>query len=122
MTYDHWTIPARTPLSQSNHFVHHDPSVFPSPCEFLPERWLEDDARQLDRYLCAFAKGSRNCAGINLAWAELRLVMAYVLGRFEMEIHDTTVERDVQLNREVFLGVPSGQSKGIRAKIVGRAK
>lgn len=43
-----------------------DPTIFPEPEEFIPERWLkaQESGHRLDRYLVAFTKGSRSCLGI----------------------------------------------------------
>ena len=42
-----------------------DPEVFPSPDEFLPERWMssKENVKRMDSCFVPFAKGSRNCVG-----------------------------------------------------------
>ncbi|KAL1970158.1 hypothetical protein VTN77DRAFT_6563 [Rasamsonia byssochlamydoides] len=116
--YKEWEIPPHTPVSESNYFVHMDPAVFPDPLEFKPDRWIEAQEKgiRLDRYLVAFSKGSRQCVGINLAYAELYLTLATVLRRFEFENFETTVD-DVRVARDFFVGVPKLDSKGIRAVV-----
>ncbi|EED18501.1 cytochrome P450, putative [Talaromyces stipitatus ATCC 10500] len=113
--YKQWTIPASTPVSQCNLFVHMDPTLFPEPTKFNPERWM--DAKQnntrLDRYLVSFGKGSRQCVGINLAYAEIFLTLALVLSRFDMETYETTTE-DIRIARDYFVGVPEPGSQGVR--------
>lgn len=42
--------------------MHNDPTIFPDPHQFLPERWL--DNKELDKYLVAFSRGPRMCLGI----------------------------------------------------------
>jgi len=120
MKYQEWEIPTGTPVSQMNYVVNNDPKLFPKPLEFHPERWIEaeDSGIRLDRYMVSFGKGSRSCVGINLAWAELYLTLAYVATRFDMEVYDTTAERDVLIDRDFFVGVPKEESKGIRVKVV----
>ena len=50
-------------LVASSAYVHNmNPSVFPSPDEFQPERWLDGDPR-LDQHMCSFSRGSRICIG-----------------------------------------------------------
>lgn len=45
------------------YFVMMDPSIFPEPTEFRPERWLDSNNR-LDKYLVAFGRGTRQCLGM----------------------------------------------------------
>ncbi|KAK5954220.1 hypothetical protein OHC33_004793 [Knufia fluminis] len=120
MKYREWEIPTGTPVSQMNYVVNNDPKIFPNPFEYHPERWIEAEEKgiRLDRYMVSFGKGSRSCVGINLAWAELYLALAYVATRFDMEVYDTTAERDVLIARDYFVGVPKEESQGIRVKIV----
>lgn len=49
--------------------VLHDPSIYPGPFTFKPERWLGDppQVEQLYRYLVAFGKGDRVCVGMRCA-------------------------------------------------------
>ena len=46
--------------------VLHDPSIFPDPYNFKPERWVgeESEVERLDRFMVAFGKGSRMCIGM----------------------------------------------------------
>ncbi|KAK7918195.1 hypothetical protein PG985_010069 [Apiospora marii] len=122
LQYSAWTIPPGTPVSQLNYVVNHDPDLFPRPLEFRPERWVDapprEDGRRLDRYMVSFMRGSRSCIGINLAWAELYLALAYVVTRFDLPPFDTTAERDLVIDRDLFVGVPKRESQGIRAKVV----
>jgi len=121
LKYRDWVIPVGTPTSESNFFVHMDPTIFPEPEEFIPERWLkaQESGHRLDRYLVAFTKGSRSCLGINLAWAELYLFLAVILPRFDFEPFETTLE-DIKPARDFFVPVPKLDSKGVRAKVFAR--
>ena len=98
---------------------HLDSSIFPSPLEFQPSRWLNN--KGLEKYLISFSKGSRQCAGINLAYAELYLCLNALFGRYGgdedegpgMRLFETGRE-DVELERDLFIpGVKAG-SKGVR--------
>ncbi|KAL6240925.1 hypothetical protein RBB50_012184 [Rhinocladiella similis] len=121
LRYKDWVIPPGTPVSQSNYFVHMDSTIFPNPETYDPDRWLRaaEEGFRLDRYFVSFSKGSRMCVGINLAYAELYLTLAHVVSRFEIDNIDTTAERDIQISRDLFVGVPRADSKGVRAKVVG---
>ncbi|KAK2013577.1 cytochrome P450 [Colletotrichum eremochloae] len=120
--YKGYRIPAGTPVSQSPYFVLMHPSVFPEPQKFRPERWIEaeEQSKRLDRYLVSFGKGSRQCLGINLAYAELYITMATIVRRFDWEMFETTTD-DVVCKHDFFVAVADLDSKGIRAKMLPRA-
>jgi cytochrome P450 len=42
--------------------VHDNPTIFPDPFHFRPERWLENP--ELDQWLASFSRGPRMCLGI----------------------------------------------------------
>lgn len=120
-------IPPGVPVSMTSVLLHRDPRIFPSPKEFRPERWLENP--RLDRYLVAFTKGTRQCLGINLAYAELYMGLGGIFRWFgragraagqqgnntsELALYETSRE-DVETVADMFLpGVREG-SKGVRA-------
>lgn len=64
--------------------MHNNPALFPAPHAFQPERWLANPG--LQTYLVAFSRGPRSCLGINLAWLELRLVLAHTVRRFDLAL------------------------------------
>ncbi|KAH8697528.1 benzoate 4-monooxygenase cytochrome P450 [Talaromyces proteolyticus] len=101
IVYNGYEIPPGTPLITSSWFVHMNPDIFPNPEKFDPERWIKaaDRGEYLPRYITNFSKGSRNCLGINLAYAELYMVIARFVREFDMELHNTT-EADVACDRD----------------------
>lgn len=65
LKFQGWDIPPGTPVGMSIYLVHRmNPAIFPQPDEFIPERWLGPDAKRLKKYLVPFAKGPRQCLGI----------------------------------------------------------
>ncbi|KAF2424505.1 cytochrome P450 [Tothia fuscella] len=118
--YD-YVVPPGFPLSMTSVHVHMNPELFPHPEAFQPERWLDEQGRRqkhLDKYLLTFSKGSRQCVGINLAYAEMYICIAAVtlrLGR-RLELFETTYEKDVKLFRDGFGGRPQPDSNGIRCR------
>jgi cytochrome P450 len=59
--------------------MHKNPTVFPDPQHFYPERWLDDaePARSLrNAHLMPFGAGSRACVGKQLAQALLHMILA----------------------------------------------
>jgi cytochrome P450 len=66
-TFEGIQVPAGTIISSSAPVVHNDPSVFPNPDLFVPDRWLREDGSYnvaMEQYLVAFSKGQRSCIGI----------------------------------------------------------
>lgn len=78
---------------------HFDPVHFPSPYTFNPERWLpgpnNNNLAQIENRFLAFSKGPRSCIGINLAYAELYLSLAYIFRKFDLKAFEMTA-RDME--------------------------
>ncbi|KAG7094568.1 hypothetical protein E1B28_005396 [Marasmius oreades] len=86
------TVPPGTIVGCASYIIHSNPTLFPDPNKFIPERWLSGDSRKLEKYLVAFSKGPRICLGINLAWCEMYLILANVFRKLEFEAHEATLE------------------------------
>jgi cytochrome P450 len=56
-----YVVPAGTSMNMTTKVLHMSPEVFVDPYDFRPERWIENP--RLDRFLIAFARGTRNCLG-----------------------------------------------------------
>ena len=54
----------------------------------------------------------------SFALAEIYLALAILLRRFNFQLYDTTLERDVVVARDHFIGEAQPESKGVRVKIV----
>jgi cytochrome P450 len=127
LQFENWVIPAGTPVSMTSPLLHHDESIFPDSKEFKPERWIEDP--RLDRYMVSFSRGSRQCVGMHLAYAEIYLWLSGVFRRFGskevrfeddegvIELVDTVVE-DVELAADCFIPVAKKGSKGVRIRVL----
>ncbi|KAJ5162339.1 cytochrome P450 [Penicillium capsulatum] len=88
-------IPGGMIVSSNIYSMHHNPSVFPSPDTFNPDRWLADDSIELEKYNVAFSKGSRSCIGMNLAYLELYTVLAVFFNRFDLQLEESTAGREL---------------------------
>lgn len=102
---------------ESSYLLHTDPSIYPDPFTFRPERWIETP--ELKKYWFAFGRGSRNCLGMNLATSELYIGLAMLWRRYRMEVFDTVEERDVLTSHDCFIGMTDLNSEGIKVRIVG---
>ncbi|KAF2689563.1 cytochrome P450 [Lentithecium fluviatile CBS 122367] len=125
-----FTIPPGVPVSMSPIFIHLDPTIYHSPRTFDPQRWLdfesdtENDKAELRRrkqYLVPFSKGTRVCAGMHLAYAELYLMLGalFIPGGVgtRLELYGTRVE-DVECVHDFFNPSPRLDSKGVRVVLM----
>ena len=122
-----YTIPPGTPISMTGILIHLNPSYFSNPLTFSPERWLPNPpAHPLTKYLVPFTRGTRQCLGMNLAWAELYLTLGMMFRRYgSNEVHDDgdkgvlklfefEYERDLEIKGDGALPLYSAGSKGVR--------
>ncbi|KAF9465534.1 cytochrome P450 [Collybia nuda] len=108
-------VPAGTVVAMGAAVVHRNPGIFPEPETFSPDRWLQPDSHELDRYLVSFSKGPRSCLGINLAWCELYLIFGNVFRKLTLEPVDATVN-NISF-REYFVGVHRGSHLQAHVKL-----
>lgn len=100
-------------------FLHENETVFPRARQFDPQRWLDaapHDRERMQKYLSNFGRGSRQCAGMKLASAEIYLALAYLFRRLgrRVKLYDTQRERDVDYVHDYFIPAPSFESRGVR--------
>ncbi|KIX06852.1 uncharacterized protein Z518_04828 [Rhinocladiella mackenziei CBS 650.93] len=94
-------VPGDTTVGVSQWATNHDPENFYRPDDFLPERHLpdlhplRDESQDVPAHLFEddnkevvqpFSVGPRNCLGKNLAYGELRSILAKLLWTFDLEL------------------------------------
>ena len=89
----HW-IPGGTHVSASGYASNRSTLNFPdNPTDFRPSRWLSDSPNKKGdngttsskSAFNPFSLGPRNCLGRNLAYLEMRLILAHLLWAFDFE-------------------------------------
>ncbi|KAK8910744.1 hypothetical protein QC760_001681 [Botrytis cinerea] len=98
-----YLIPPHTVVSASYRELHRNPTPWPEPMRFWPERWLKNRPEGVPppAYVAEFLKmkahaeylslqayypfstGKHSCVGVNFAWAEIRMVTANLLTRYD---------------------------------------
>ncbi|EPS29076.1 hypothetical protein PDE_04025 [Penicillium oxalicum 114-2] len=63
--------------------VHHNPTVYPQPFRFDPDRWLVDDTHDVRSAFMPFSLGTRSCIGKGLAQMEALLTLANIIWRYD---------------------------------------
>ena len=81
-------LPGGTVIQFNHVAAYRMESNFARPNEFLPQRWIGDAEFESDNTPAfqPFSVGPRNCIGRNLAYAEMRLITARLLWRFDLAI------------------------------------
>lgn len=82
-------LPANTVASTHTWTIHRDPNNFYDPDTFIPDRWMESQessAAHNAKAWAPFGYGSTSCIGKNLAYMEMRAVLAQFIVRFDFSI------------------------------------
>ncbi|TVY42227.1 Cytochrome P450 monooxygenase [Lachnellula occidentalis] len=138
-----WTIPPNTAVSMHAPLIHHSPNVYPEPWSFIPERWLPTPTPAglperpahippgNHKHLVPLSKGTRQCLGWPLAYAEVHMTLANVLRTFVRAERDENGEviaikgmrlyetdrRDTDLRRD--MGIPQPEKgRGMMRMII----
>ncbi|KAI0513256.1 cytochrome P450 [Xylaria bambusicola] len=121
-------LPGGTPVSIQAYTLNRDPKCFYAATSFLPERWLPEETSnptslfykdQRDAFQ-PFSVGPRSCLGQHLARAELRLVLAKLIYKFDFTAVKDKVVKWEQLR--TFLLVekkPIMVNMGLRRRVIG---
>ncbi|KAH8880867.1 cytochrome P450 [Thozetella sp. PMI_491] len=82
--------------------LYHNEKNFQDPFGYHPERFMGDPRFADDKFelLQPFSVGPRNCIGRNLAYAEMRLILARLVYNFDIQLVD---ERQDWLDQKVYL-------------------
>ncbi|PWY84768.1 cytochrome P450 oxidoreductase OrdA-like protein [Aspergillus heteromorphus CBS 117.55] len=85
-TFEGYFIPKGSSILSNIWAYTHDPSIYPDPTAFKPERFLASDGHppERDPHLLVFGFGRRVCPGRTLADANVYLTIAQVLAVFEI--------------------------------------
>lgn len=82
-------IPVGTTLLVSEYVLHHDPSVFPEPDRFDPDRWTahgQSASPVARRAYMPFGAGQTKCLGEHFAIAEATIALASILAQWTPEL------------------------------------
>jgi cytochrome P450 len=72
--------------------LHRDPSIYPNPDEFRPERFSDTEKKTRENVAyCPFGAGPRNCIGMRFAITEIKLFLASILCKFRFENCEQTL-------------------------------
>ncbi|PSN61426.1 cytochrome P450 [Corynespora cassiicola Philippines] len=78
-------VPAGTLVSTHPTSLSYDPRYWYRPEKFLPERWIGDGYGDEKRASKPFSSGPRACMGTNLAYLEMRIIIAKMIFAYDWE-------------------------------------
>ena len=103
-------LPAGTGVGVCMSAIHQDPSLYPMPDAFRPDRFL---AREYSAFeFLPYGGGHRRCLGAALADYEMRLVLATIVTRWDLEV--AGAEQDVRHN------IGTGPKHGVPMRVARR--
>lgn len=117
VTYASYTLPPGTVISMSIRDMHLDPKCHQDSFKFNPDRFLDPVmAEQTEKYFAPWNKGSRSCVGREIALLQMRMAIALIVHRFDLEMVNTT-ERDISMAHELFSPFHPDDSKGLQVLV-----
>ncbi|KAK5076813.1 hypothetical protein LTS08_005984 [Lithohypha guttulata] len=114
---DGHVIPAQTVVGMSPYCMHREPSVFPDPKVFRPERWLDENGKLLpesaneNKWFWAFSSGARMCIGIHLANAEMQMLIAAIYRHYVTSTRHHECTPAITSRYEIFADERMSQAK-----------
>ena len=79
-------VPGDTTVSISSLVAHRDPTAFPDPERYIPERWLGEEGKKLQSSFIAFSAGARGCIGRNISYLEQTVMLASLVHRYDFAL------------------------------------
>lgn len=103
-TLSGYRIPKGAVIGISIYALHYNPSHWPEPNTFIPERFLGKTKHHPFAWM-PFSAGPRACIGTNFAWLEMRAVLALILRSFVWEVPP---DYELKLDRYITLRPQKG--------------
>jgi cytochrome P450 len=104
-----WTIPAGVTLGAAIPMIHRDPTLYPEPERYRPQRFLERGFAPHE--FASFGGGHRHCLGAAFAMHEMKIVVGLIVQRFELSLASSRPLRSVRRN---LILAPEG---GVAARV-----
>jgi cytochrome P450 len=110
VTLGGWRLPAGVTVIPAVTLMHEDPTIFPQPEQFRPERFLEDEEGSTYTWI-PFGGGRRRCLGAAFASFEMRVALRTILQRATLRAADP---RDERIRNHHITLVPARGTRVVR--------
>jgi cytochrome P450 family 110 len=104
------TVPGGTGVAVSISAIHQDPSIYPQPDRFRPERFIERSYSPFE--FLPFGGGHRRCPGAHLSDCEMRIALATIVTRWEFAL--------LGEEKEIRHNIGTGPKHGVRLRVTER--
>ncbi|PYI01030.1 benzoate 4-monooxygenase cytochrome P450 [Aspergillus sclerotiicarbonarius CBS 121057] len=95
-------IAGNVTVSVSAYIAHRDPTLFPNPDSYMPERWLDESeaTKDMRAAFIPFTTGVRACLGRNITMMEQQILIATLVHRYDFALpsHDWTLDWEEGFN------------------------
>ncbi|KAF9884699.1 hypothetical protein FE257_001328 [Aspergillus nanangensis] len=88
-------IPAGTKVGMQSYTNHRNPTVYPQPEEFIPDRWNGPTPEMKLNFL-PFSAGPRACIGLNLANMQLRIHLGHIFRKYSVHCAEDTTRASMR--------------------------
>lgn len=93
---DHCTVPKGASCCVAVKLIHNDPSIWPDPEKFDPDRFLPTEISKRHPYsYIPFGAGPRNCLGYKYAMMSMKVLLATVLRAYHVDTDLKSIELDL---------------------------
>jgi len=96
-------VPANTVLSTHTWTMHRNAENFYKPERYIPDRWITKKQPHNEKAFTPFGFGATSCIGKNLAFMEMRIVLAQFVLKFNFDIEPGDVQEFRQSIRDQFV-------------------
>lgn len=110
------TIYPGTPVHIPVQAIHMDPKYYPSPDEFIPERFIGDEQRNHRGTYLTYSEGPRYCVGMRFAMAQVKYALIHIIKNFHVEL--SANQKPLVASPELFVQYPKD---GILVRFVSRS-
>jgi cytochrome P450 len=91
-SFGDFTVEKGTMIGISFYELHRNPTYWKNPNDFMPERFADENRKEIANYYFPFGAGPRMCIGNNFAMYEMMLAMYQMLKKYDVKTSQENIE------------------------------